>query len=53
MTNTDRACRWCGEPLVRRADERPSAYTRRTHCSRSCQVATQNRTRARRAARRG
>ena len=51
MTATERLCRWCGEPLVRRPGERPSAYSRRAHCSRTCQVCTQNRTRARKATR--
>ena len=52
-----RACAWCGDSLAAREGERPSAFAKREHCSRSCQVRTQNRKRAREnrrlAARRG
>lgn len=39
-------CKWCGAPFAARSNERPGAFDRRKHCSRSCQVSTQNRMRA-------
>lgn len=41
-------CRWCGRYFFRRSNERPSAFARRQHCDRACQVSTQNSERARR-----
>lgn len=39
-------CGWCLRPLVRREGERASAFAKRSHCDRSCQVSNQNHKRA-------
>lgn len=44
----EKACRWCGEAFFRRDNEPPSRFVKREHCSRSCQVCTQNSNRVRR-----
>ena len=48
MHKSGKRCLWCGGLFYRRAEERPSAFERRKHCDRSCQVATQNSDRAQR-----
>ncbi len=34
--DTNRCCETCGEPLVRRAKEKPNAYALRKYCGREC-----------------
>jgi hypothetical protein len=51
-TENDRRCAWCDDLLQQRVGEPRSAFLRRRHCSRSCQVCTQNSQRAREARRR-
>lgn len=46
MNRPVKLCRWCGAPFTAKSKERSAAFDRRKHCSRSCQVSTQNRVRA-------
>jgi DNA-binding CsgD family transcriptional regulator len=42
----ERRCRWCGNLLVQRDNERPGKFNLRRTCDRSCQVSAQNSERA-------
>ncbi len=46
MNRPIKLCKWCCVPFTARSNESPGVFDRRKHCSRSCQVSTQNRIRA-------